>query len=463
MTDVTAGQTVTLLGQFFDFQGGALVDLDATPTIAIVNIGTAAVALAATTAGVTHPGTGSYGYAWTAPLSLAAGTYLATWSGTKAAAPVAASETLTVYSPSSTQTPPSSAGIWYCTREDVKTALDLKETARSNGAIDRAIQAGTDSINSLCQRRFAPTSGTRYFDWPNHQYARAWRLWLEQNDVIAVTSLVSGGVTIPTSDYNVEPVNSGPPFNYIEMKLSSSSAFSAGPTFQRSIAVTGLWGYGNDEAPAGTVAVNATASAATIQVTDSASIGVGQLIRIGAERLQVTEKAWVTTGQTLQTPLTASQANQTVAVTDGTVYTVGETLLLDAERMLIVDIAGNNLTVKRAWDGSTLAAHSGSTIYAPRRLTVTRGVLGTTAAAMNAGDTIVKWVSPGLLRELNVAEAVVALLRESSGYAGQTGVGSPSRTVGGGQAIRSAPGIAIGDMRAQAYNTFGRKARTRAV
>jgi len=32
MTDVIAGQPVTLLSQWYDFEGGSLTDLDATPT-----------------------------------------------------------------------------------------------------------------------------------------------------------------------------------------------------------------------------------------------------------------------------------------------------------------------------------------------------------------------------------------------------------------------------------------------
>lgn len=354
-------------------------------------------------------------------------------------------------------------GVWYASREDVKTALDYKETARNNAQVDRALEYASRSVEKLCHRVFYPTVATRYFDWPNHQYAKAWRLWLDQNDLISVTTFVSGGVTVAAADYFLEPVNSGPPYSYVEIDLSSSASLSAGDTFQRSAAILGLWGHSNDEAPAGTVAANATSSATTIQVSDSASVGVGQLLRAGTERLLVTEKRMVTTGQTLQTPLTAMKNNETVAVTDGTAYSVGETLLLDAERMLIVDIAGNNLTVKREWGGSTLAAHTGSTIYAPRQLTVTRGVLGTTAAALTLADPVVKWLAPGPVRELCVAEAAVALLRESSGYAAQTGVGSQSRTVGGGQATRTAPGIGIGDLRDQVYASHGRKARSRAV
>ena len=62
------------------------------------------------------------------------------------------------------------------------------------------------------------------------------------------------------------------------------------------------------------------------------------------------------TGQTLQAPGLTDRANaETVPVTNGAAIAVGETILIDAERMLTVDIAGNNLIVKRGFDGSTLA------------------------------------------------------------------------------------------------------------
>lgn len=96
MTEVIAGQTVPLLSQWYAFEGGPLTDLDATPTITITNVTTAAVVVAATTTGVTHPGTGTYGYPWTTLTSLAAGPYLAQWNGLASGNPVSASEIITV-------------------------------------------------------------------------------------------------------------------------------------------------------------------------------------------------------------------------------------------------------------------------------------------------------------------------------------------------------------------------------
>jgi hypothetical protein len=202
MTEVIAGQSVALLSQWYDFEGGTLADLDATPSIGIVHIGTGTTALAATTSGVTHPGTGSYGYAWTPSSSLTPGAYLATWTGLKTGSPVTATETITVTAPASAEdTNTSLAGVWYATREDVMRALDVKLTARNARQIDRALESASRDADDLCHRKFAPVQATRYFDWPNPQRAASWRLWLDANELITVTTLVSGGVTIPSTEY----------------------------------------------------------------------------------------------------------------------------------------------------------------------------------------------------------------------------------------------------------------------
>lgn len=353
-------------------------------------------------------------------------------------------------------------GVWYATREDVKSALDFAETSRSNARVDRAIAAASRQIEGFLHRRFYPETATRYFDFPD-QYARPWRLWLDDSELISLTAISSGGTSISTADVNLEPNRSGPPYNRVELRIDTNSAFGGGTTTQREITITGLWGYRDDETTAGTAASAATSGATTLLVSDSSEIGVGSLLRIGSERLIITERAMASTGQTLQTPLDAQQKTVTVAVTNGTAFAVDEVILLDSERMLIVDIASNNLTVKRAWDGSVLAAHNGSTIYALRSLTVTRGALGTTAAAISQGDAIHRWNPPGPVQQLCIGEAVTTLLQQAAGYARTTGVGTSARQVGGGNVAKTEYGTGLDALREQVYTSHGRKARTRAV
>lgn len=456
MTAVIAGQSVTLLSQWFDFEGGSLTDLDGTPTIAVTNIGTGTTALSATSSGVTHPATGSYGYTWTPSASLAAGSYLATWAGLKNGSPVTATETVTVTAPATTEAANTSpAGVWYCTREDVARALDVAETARSWRQIDRACEAAARAIEGRMHRKFYPVDATRTFSWPNAQYARPWRLWLNENELISVSALTAAGETISAADYFLEPASSGPPYNRVEIDLSSSAAFGGGDTHQRSISITGTFGYSAGTTPAGALAEALDASETAVDITDESLIGVGDILIVDSERMIVTGKSMLDTGQNLGGNLTAQNSAVTVAVTTGSSYSVGEVILIDAERMLVVDIAGNNLIVKRAWDGSVLAAHTaGADIYAPRTLTVTRGALGTTAAAHSSGAAATRHVVPGLIRDLAVALALSQLLQEGAGYARVAGAGENAREVSG-RGLR-----ALWD---DAYAAYGRKARIRGV
>lgn len=345
-------------------------------------------------------------------------------------------------------------GIRYITRESVKRALDSAETARNNWQVDQAADAASRSVEGLTHRKFYPWTGSRKFDWPNWQYARPWRLWLDEDELISITSVTSGGVTIPAPNLILNPANSGPPFTSIEINRGTSSAFTSGATAQQSILVTGVFGHSADEAAAGALAEALDASETAVDVTNAAAVGVGDIIRVDAERMIVTDRTWLTTAQTLQTPLTASSADVTVAVTTGSAYNIDEVLLLDAERMLIVDVAGNNLTVKRAWDGSVLAAHTASTIYAARTLTVTRGALGTTAAAHDTAAAVARHEPPGLVRQLAMAETLNDLLQGSAGY---------SRTQGAESNEREGSGAGLPDLRASCYRRYGRKARMAAV
>lgn len=341
---------------------------------------------------------------------------------------------------------------WYATREEVARELDFKEPARSAPRIDRVIAAVSRDIEGMCHRRFYPQAATRYWDWPTG--ARPWRLWLDDSEVISVTALSSGGVTIAPADFLLEPNRNGPPYNRIEIDLDGPAAFGGGGTHQRDVTVVGLFGYRDDESPGGEVDGTVSSSATTMHVTDSAAVGVGSVLRVGTERLIVTGKSMRDTGQNLAAPVDARQKTVTIPVADGTTYTVGEIILLDAERMLIEDIAGNSLVVSRAVDGTVLAAHTGSTIYALRTLTVVRGALSTTATALVGGEAVHVWQPPAPVRDLCVAESAARLMQGRSGWA---------RVVGTGEAQREASGRGLKDLRDQVYRSHGRKGRVRSV
>lgn len=350
--------------------------------------------------------------------------------------------------------------VWYATREDVRSALSSASTARDDAQIDRAIETGSRAVDDLCQRDFAPVLDTRYFDWPNPQRARSWRLWLDRNEVISVDELASAGTVIPDTDYYLEPANSGPPYNRVETRLDRPSAFDSGATHQRAIALRGLFGFRDDTVPAGTLTAGiTTVGQTTITITDPGAVGVGSLIRIGDERLIITDKQLADSGQTLQTPLTAKKDAVLVDVQDGTTFHRGDVVKLGAESMLVRAVAGNQLTVDRAYDSTLLAAHTAEAIWAPTLLTLARGAAGTTPATAISGTALTQWVPPAQARTMTIAEAMCTLYSEQSGYARtvRSQAGTGTRSVAAVTAERD-------QLRQQiAESRLCRKIRTRAV
>lgn len=348
---------------------------------------------------------------------------------------------------------------WYCTREDVSGALDVKSTARDNDQIDREIEAASRGVEQLLHRFFAPTLDTRYKNWPNNQMGQSWTLWLDDDELISdesATTVVSGGVTLASSQFFLEPQanpSKGRPFNRIEINLAGPAAFSSGSTFQRSIAISGLFGYSDDAITVGTTVGTFLIGDTIVNLVDQ-RVGVGTVLKIGSERVICTDRGMTDAGRVLAGDLSASAADSLV-LTDGATIYPGEVLLVDSEQMLVTDTAGDNLVVKRAWSGTTLASHNTSaSIYAQRAFTVQRGALGTVPAEHDAGSVWTAWVVPGPVRQLCIAEVLNTFGQEQSGYA---------RTVGSGDSARNASGGGIEDARMTAYNACGRKARSRAV
>lgn len=311
----------------------------------------------------------------------------------------------------------------YCTLEQVKAAVNVTAPAINDAQIVREISAASALIDADMKRpvgAFWPVTDTRYYDWLDHQYSLTWRLWLNGNDLAAApTQVITGGVDITAGVLARNGVDDSiPPFTSLEVNLSTDATFMATSTYQRAIAVTGLFlGCPSVSTPGGTLAA-VNASVTTAACSDSNAVGVGSVLLVDAERMLVTGKTPVTTGQTLQADLAASSAAGLVSVSNGAAFAAGELLTIDGEQLLVTAVAGNGLLVKRAWNGTALATHTtGATIYANRQLTLVRGALGTVAASHAANALITLHVVPSAVQTLALAETLRLLGLERAGYA----------------------------------------------
>lgn len=351
-------------------------------------------------------------------------------------------------------------GIRYATREQVRSSLEIAHSAWSDALIDGKLETTSRDAEKFLHRRFYPELRTIRKDWPGYQYSPTWQLWLDDQELISLASFVSGGTSIPTADIKLRRGDdlAEPPYSYLEIDLSSSSAFSSGLTWQQSNVLTGVFGY--NETDTGTVrgllGGNINSAVQTLVINPSngtLDVGVHSLLLIGTEYLVLTDRRMSDTGQNLGAALTASNGDTVVSVGDGTAFANGEIILIGGERMRVNDIAGNTLIVSRAWDGTVIDDHLiNADIYALRTFTATRGVLGSTAAAHTAADPV--YAHQFVVNELVLAETVVLLEQQSSGYA---------RTVGSGPNLREAKGVGLEDIRQRAYMSYGRKSRKGAV
>lgn len=339
--------------------------------------------------------------------------------------------------------------VGYTTRERVQRTLDQSDAVRNNARIDECVQAASRDLEGMLSRRFYPYTGVRY---PDPRWVSGNTLWLNHIDheILSLTSLVVDGQTLTEfTHYYLDCEVPAGAYTAIRLINTSNAAWT---TLQRRIVPTGVFGGSNGSAAAGALAAAiSTTSATTMTVTDASLIGVGDLVLIDSERIIVTEKAMVDTTVTVTGTVTSSNAATTVPVSDGTKLHVGEQILIGSERMFIENITGNNLTVKRAVQASTLAAHAAlDVVYAPRLCTVTRAAAGTTAATHLNAAALTRNNPPGLVSEAALALTVNYLEQGKSAYA---------RTVGSGEAERAAPGGGLRDVLARAGKAYGRHGR----
>lgn len=328
---------------------------------------------------------------------------------------------------------------WYCTRDQLKRGASISG-ADKDAVVDRIIESVSRQIDNATRRHFIPETATRLFPWPQVQSGRSWILWLGQ-DLLSITTLQARAqdaspVTIVAADYFLEPQYYGPPYDRIEIDLSSTSAFQAGSgTSQRSISVFGSWGYGNDTVTAGTVGSGlASDAAATSMVCSNASlIGVGDTLLIQSEQIFVSGRSFAALGSILiDGALTASMAGTTATVDAAHGILQGEIIQVGSERMYVSSVSGNALTVQRAYDGTTLATHADNTaVQINRTLTIVRGVNGTTAATHADATAISKYQPPPDITQLCIAEAITMFAQEGAAWGREVGTGEGARELSG--------------------------------
>lgn len=175
--------------------------------------------------------------------------------------------------------------------EAVKTATKIATTEYDALILEHLLAASRAVEGPPINRRFFPVVATNKYRWPSLNLQASWELWTE-DDLLSVSSISvaaagQNAVPVAITNYFLEPQWAGPPYNRVEIDLSSSDAFQAGPTPQQSVQITGVWGYSADTQAAGTLGGSINASVTSLVVSSAALVDQGDVLLIDSEAIYV--------------------------------------------------------------------------------------------------------------------------------------------------------------------------------
>jgi len=173
-------------------------------------------------------------------------------------------------------------------------------------------------VDGYCNRHFYPRTATLTFAGPADPE-------LALPDLVSLTSLESDDdddgtfeTTWASTDYELVPQNASPtehwgrPYHTLRvLSRGTKQRFERGHSRYR---VAGVWGYRNFQ-------------------EDSGSLLDGAI----------------------------GDTDTTVTVDSGNDFAIGQTIMVESEQMLVTDVSGNDLTVRRALNGTTAASHADNT------------------------------------------------------------------------------------------------------
>lgn len=314
---------------------------------------------------------------------------------------------------------------FYCTRQDIKLRGPKIEGSEYDFIVDQQIDATSRKIEKECGGRiFIPKTQTRLFRWPPELRAdRSTILWLDF-DLLSVSAILAQAqdlTPVAVSSYFLEPVNQ-PPYNRIEIDLSSSSYFGSGATPQRSISVAGSWGYTNATKSGGTCVsgLSSSASAVSMVCSNGFLIEVGNMLLIESEQVFVSDKTGAILGsiQLSSGATTQDMADNVVTTNSAHGVNAREVIRFDSEEMFVIAVPSTTtLSVIRAWNKTTLATHSAATaLHVFRTLTIVRAQNGTTAATHADTTAVSVYTPPSDIVSLCIADVLASMQQEIASW-----------------------------------------------
>jgi len=206
---------------------------------------------------------------------------------------------------------------------ELKGVVNAKWTDTDAAAnVRRVIEAASAWLTQACERRFDEYLAAQVYDAVPVPAGdvNGYDLLLGRRELRTLTSIGIEDAAI-TTGYSLRPRNAdvlgNNAYRVIRLDVYGSQTWTAVSDPWEAIEITGTWGYGG---------------------------------------------SWVLTGATLGANMAIDAT--TFTSSSGTLVEIGQTLKIDSEYLRITDVSGTTVTVLRAINGSTAAAHtSGTVIY----------------------------------------------------------------------------------------------------
>lgn len=182
----------------------------------------------------------------------------------------------------------------YCGVETLKAYLPQSQFASAtyDASILDHLEAASRDVERLLLRAFHPYTGTNKYRWPPEYVLASWRFYTDDDLLSLMSFLVAdsgqNAAPVAITNYFLEPQAFGPPYNRVEVDLSSQDIFQSGPTPQQAVALTGQWGFTNATIAAGTLAASMLSTDTTLTCSSGALIDQGDVLLIDSEAIAVT-------------------------------------------------------------------------------------------------------------------------------------------------------------------------------
>ena len=239
-----------------------------------------------------------------------------------------------------------------------------------------------------------------------------------ENDGDVVTSQ---DVVLRSSEQSSRPAWPNGPYLRIDPD-PDNTAIGAWSTDRNSVVVPGVWGFYERTEPLGIVlSAQQTVSAETVTVSDGSKLSAGVVLSINSE-MQIVRGYGAPSAAVTTLAQAMNGTDEEITLANGALVKIGEIVRVGFERLKVLDLAGNKAHVARGWDRTKKVSHdsaSGVDVY--RTFAVTRACNGSTAQVHESGAALARYAVPDDVNYLTRQVATLMIKKAQTGYSGRSG------------------------------------------